>query len=72
MEDVESLTLIQTRRIKPFPIILVGSEFWNGLIEWIKGSLLENGTIAEKDLELFEIIDDPHEVAEHVKKTVIL
>ena len=71
-ELFESLTLIQTRRIKPFPIILVGSEFWNGLIEWIKGSLLENGTISEKDLELFEIIDDPHEVVEHVKKTVTL
>lgn len=72
MEDVELLTLIQIRRIKPFPIILVGSEFWNDLIETLKDRLLENGAIAEKDLELFEIIDDPHEVAEHVKKTVIL
>ncbi len=66
------LTLIQIRRIKPFPIILVGSEFWNDLIETLKDRLLENGAIAEKDLELFEIIDDPHEAAEHVKKTVIL
>lgn len=71
-ELFECLTLIQTRRIKPFPIILVGSVFWNGLIEWMKGSLLENGTIAENDLELFEIIDDPSEVVEHVKKTVIV
>lgn len=71
-ELFESLTLIQTERIKPFPIVLVGSSFWNGLADWIKDSLLENGTISEKDLQLFEIIDDPGEVVEYIKKTVIV
>ena len=71
-ELFESLTLIQTERIKPFPIILVGSSFWNGLIDWIKDSMLANGTISEKDLQLIEIIDDPRDVVEYVKKTVIV
>lgn len=71
-ELFESLTLIQTERIKPFPIILVGSSFWNGLVDWIKDSMLANGTISEKNLQLIEIIDDPREVVEFIKKTVIV
>ena len=70
-EFFESLTLIQTQRIKPFPIVLVGSSFWSGLIDWLKESFVENGTISETDLELFRIIDDPSEVVDYIKKTVI-
>lgn len=71
-ELFESLTLVQTQRIKAFPIILVGSEFWSGLVEWIQDALVTNGTIAEKDLQLFKIIDDPAEVIDYVKKTVVV
>lgn len=71
-ELFESLTLIQTKRIKPFPIVLVGSSFWSGLVEWLKESFIENGTISEKDMELFKIIDDHEEVVEYIKKTVIV
>jgi uncharacterized protein (TIGR00730 family) len=71
-ELFESLTLIQTQRIKPFPIILVGSEFWAGLAEWLERAMVANGTIAEKDLQLFKIIDDPSEVIDYVKKTVVV
>ncbi len=71
-ELFESLTLIQTKRIKPFPIVLVGSEFWSGLDNWLKESLVGNGTIAEEDLQLYKIIDDPSEVVKYIKKTVIV
>ena len=56
-ELFEAITLIQTEKIGKFPIILVGSEFWGGMIEWIKNTLLEDGKISAKDLELFNIVD---------------
>ncbi len=70
-ELFESLTLIQTRKIKPFPIILVGSSFWNGLVDWIKEQLLGSGKIAEEDLFLFEVFDEVEEVVQHIRKTVV-
>ena len=69
-ELFESMTLIQTQRIKPFPIILVGSEFWNGLVDWIKGKLLAEGNINKEDILLFKVLDDADEVIEFIKKTV--
>jgi uncharacterized protein (TIGR00730 family) len=71
-ELFESLTLIQTQRIKPFPIILVGSSFWGGLIDWIKDQMVANGTISENNLELINIIDDPGEVVDFIKRRVVL
>jgi len=71
-ELFESLTLIQTRRIKPFPIILVGSSFWKGLVDWIKEQLLTSGKIDKDDLILFDVFDDPDEIVSHIRKTVIL
>ncbi len=61
-EFFESLTLMQTHKIYPIPLILFGSEFWQGLIDWIKTTLLEYQTISEKDLDLITITDDPQEV----------
>lgn len=57
-ELFESLTLIQTKKINRFPVILIGSEFWGGLVEWIKTTLVGNGTISPKDLDLFHVTDD--------------
>jgi uncharacterized protein (TIGR00730 family) len=71
-ELFESLTLIQTQRIKPFPIILVGSSFWGGLIDWIKDQFLANGTISENDLDLIHIIDESDEVIDLIKSRVVL
>ena len=71
-ELFESLTLIQTQRIKPFPIILVGSSFWGGLIDWIKEQFLANGTVSESDLDLINIIDEPAEVVDFIKRRVVL
>ena len=71
-ELYEALTLIQTERIKPFPIVLVGSEFWSGLVEWLRDKLLGNGNIASDDMDLFEVMDDVDEIVGYFKKTVIV
>ena len=71
-ELFEALTLIQTRRIKGFPIVLAGSEFWGGGVEWIKESFLKQGTIDKEDLEIFKILDDPDDIVNYIKRRVIL
>ena len=58
----EALTLIQTGKIRRFPVILVGSEFWSGLIEWIKTTLVNEKVISPGDVDLFKVIDDPDQV----------
>ncbi len=71
-ELFEALTLIQTKRIKTFPVILMGSEYWKGLVDWLKKTMLRTNKISPEDLELFQIIDDPEEVVKHIQKYVIL
>ncbi|NOQ81440.1 MAG: TIGR00730 family Rossman fold protein [Methylophaga sp.] len=61
-EFFESLTLIQTNKIRHFPVILYGSSFWNGLIDWLKSEVLALGCIDEEDLDLFYVVDSPEEV----------
>lgn len=63
-ELFEAITLIQTHKIEKFPIILVGSPFWSGLIDWIKGTMLEAGTISAEDLDLIKIVDTEEEVVQ--------
>lgn len=64
-ELFEALTLIQTHKIGRFPIILVGSEFWGGLVDWIKETLLEKaGNISHDDLNLFSVVDTAEEVCD--------
>lgn len=60
-ETFETLTLIQTNRVPRFPIILMGKEYWRGLIRWLKKTVCERGAISEEDLELFSITDSPQE-----------
>jgi len=71
-ELFEAVTLVQTRRIKSFPLILVGSEYWAGLIEWIKDKLLGEKRISPEDLEILQIMDDPEEIVKTVQKVIIL
>ena len=62
-EVFEAITLIQTNKVEKFPIILVGSEFWSGMLDWIKETLLkENNNISSKDLELIKIADTKEDV----------
>ncbi len=64
-ELFEAITLIQTQKIGRFPIVLVGTEFWNGMLDWIKQVLLkEHGNVSEGDLDLFHIVDTADEVVE--------
>lgn len=63
-ELFEAITLIQTHKIGKFPIILVGSDFWSGLFEWIKGTMLKAGNISPGDLDLIKIVDTEEEVVE--------
>ena len=66
-ELMEALTLIQTHKIGKFPIVLVGSKFWGGLLDWFKTTLLENGMIAEEDLNLFRVVDKAEDAVAHIK-----
>ena len=71
-EIFEVMTLIQTQRIKPFPIILAGSEYWSGLLDWIKARLRDGGKISADDLDIVQVIDDPEEIVATVKRIVIM
>jgi predicted Rossmann-fold nucleotide-binding protein len=67
-ELFEAVTLIQTGKIEHFPIILVGTEFFGGLIEWFRTRLVGDGTIDAADLDLVVVTDDPDEVVEIMKR----
>ena len=67
-EFFEAITLIQTKRVDPFPVILVGSSFWNTLIDWMKKVLLPNNLIAGEDLAIFKVVDTPQEVLDIIKE----
>ncbi|MBB4806665.1 uncharacterized protein (TIGR00730 family) [Chryseobacterium defluvii] len=66
-ELTEALTLIQTDKIGRFPIVLVGSEFWSGLLDWFKATLLKDGMISEGDLSLYRVVDTADEAVAHIK-----
>lgn len=65
-EFFESITLIQTKRIDYFPVILVGSEYWSGLIDWMKNAMLKKFRIQKEDLCIFHVLDAPEQVLENV------
>lgn len=68
-ELFEVLTLVQTSKITPVPVILVGTEFWSGLKDWIKGTMLEKaGNVSAKDLDLIPIVDTPEEVIQIIEE----
>jgi uncharacterized protein (TIGR00730 family) len=71
-ECFEALTLIQTKKIKPFPVILVDSSYWKNIVDWMRGSLLEHDMITKEDLNIFKVMDDQEEIVEYLKRFVIL
>ena len=71
-EFFEALTLIQTKRVKSFPIILMGRDYWQGLLDWLKNTMQQKDMILPCDLEMIQIIDEPEEVVKHIKKYVII
>jgi uncharacterized protein (TIGR00730 family) len=75
-EMFEALTLVETRKVTTFPVVLVGTEYWSGLIEWMRGALAEDGLIGPHDLELLEVTDSPDEAvqlivdADHIRNEI--
>ena len=63
-ELFEALTLIQTKKIRDFPVVLFGSAYWSGLVDWIENVVLPEGKIAPHDLRLFHVTDSPAEVVQ--------
>lgn len=71
-ELFEAVTLIQTKRIKSFPVIMIGSTYWKGLMDWIKGTLVKEKAIHESELDIFQVVDDPEEAVSIIKRRVII
>ncbi|MDP2940039.1 MAG: TIGR00730 family Rossman fold protein [Candidatus Omnitrophota bacterium] len=67
-ELFESLNLIQTKRIEEFPVILVGCDYWQGLIDWIKNTAIKRNCIPAQDLKIFSVVDEPEEVVKEIRK----
>jgi uncharacterized protein (TIGR00730 family) len=67
-EFFESLTLIQTDKVKPFPVVMVDTSYWQGLIDWVKHKALAKGMISPKDLDIFSLVDTPEEAVSIIKK----
>jgi len=65
-EMFEAITLIQTGKIARFPIVLVGTEYWKGLLDWVQNTMLDHAYIAEEDLKLFRLVDTAEEATEHI------
>lgn len=65
-ELFETLTLIQTQKIERIPIVLIGTEYWQGLVDWINTKLVKDGYISETDMDLFLLTDDKDEAVEHI------
>mgnify|MGYP000296592702 FL=1 len=71
-ELFEAVTLIQTHRIRPLPVFLMGSDYWGGLVDWIKARLLTEKLISPEDIDILQVMDDPEDVVKAVKKVVII
>jgi hypothetical protein len=67
-ELFEALTLIQTKKIRGFPVVLVGREYWQGMIDWLRTTVLEHGTISSEDINLLHVVDEPEEVCAIINK----
>jgi predicted Rossmann-fold nucleotide-binding protein len=75
-ELTEVLTLIQTNKIKPFPVILFDSEYWEGFLDWLRSSVLTRKFISKEDFNLLRVCDHPNEIVEivqswHTKQEII-
>jgi len=66
-EFSEAIVLVQTEKVKKFPIILFGKEYWQGLIDWLNNVMLETGNISPGDINIFHVVDSPDEVAEYIE-----
>ena len=70
-ELFESLTLIQTGKVRNFPVVLMGSEYWGGLLDWLRGTMVREGKISRKDLDLMLVTDSPEAAVDHVAEAFV-
>jgi uncharacterized protein (TIGR00730 family) len=71
-EFFEAITLIQTKKIRPFPVILMGSHYWEDMLTFMRTHMLDDNMINKEDLDIFKVMDDPEEIVDYIKKFVIL
>jgi uncharacterized protein (TIGR00730 family) len=71
-EFTEAITLIQTHKIRPFPVILVGSDYWKGLLEWMKETVLKREMISPGDFSIIRVIDEPAEIVAYLKEKLLV
>ena len=71
-ELFEALTLIQTNRIRSFPVILMNTQYWQGLVGWMKETMIREKSISESDLEIFQLVDDPAEAIAIIRRRVVI
>ncbi len=71
-EFFEASVLAQTKRIKPFPIVLYGSSYWSGLLDWIRTTMTEKGFVKESELEMWTILDTPEDVVAYIRRHIIV
>jgi len=67
-ELFETVTLMQTHKIRPFPMILVGREYWSGLVDWLRKQTVKRGYLSKTDMDFLKVTDDPAEVVEHITR----
>jgi uncharacterized protein (TIGR00730 family) len=70
-ELFEALTLIQTDKLKPFPVIMIGPEYWEGLLNWINDTMLQQGMISPEDRWIFTLVDSPRDAVEIIKNSKV-
>ncbi|MFZ2639762.1 MAG: TIGR00730 family Rossman fold protein [Verrucomicrobiia bacterium] len=66
-EYFEAITLIQTHRIEQFPIVMIGRDYWRGLVDWMRQTMVKSNYIEARDLDLFVCVDEPKEAVEHIR-----
>jgi uncharacterized protein (TIGR00730 family) len=68
-ELFEALTLVQTRKVTSFPVVLYGSAYWSGLVEWLRTTMISHGTISAADLDLLHVSDDVEEIVDIIRES---
>jgi uncharacterized protein (TIGR00730 family) len=67
-ELFEAITLVQTQKIQHFPVVLFGREYWQGLLDWLRTTMVPRGTILPSDVDLMHVTDDPEEVVRYIRE----
>ena len=67
-ELFEAVTLVQTGKVQAFPLVLIGSDYWGGLVEWVRSTMVTHGAISPSDPDLFTLVDDPREAVAIIRE----